>query len=322
MNFMKIVSSFLNLPIAWRSACFLVVFIGLHWVTTRIIPESKRLPERDPIAWAQYFFLRSQKPETLILGSSIADRLDPFNKDPRTTMITINGGSSFDGLAILGALDNPDDLPKVVAIEINRLVVLHPKEWLSNLLEENYRHAWENFPILREANRPVALMGWPIHVTLNKAAITLNARNGLITASEPVAETAEETAVSAADQSKLLELNIQDKTMELDAELDPKWIQEIVATLDAHITSLEQHNVRVILFHMPIHPELQKLKGPQTILHAIKNAFPESRVPWVPEVSPSDSQYTDAVHLDAESAKAYYEFLISSIDSILLRPGT
>ncbi len=310
---MKLFDQFNSLPVGVRALAFSLLFTALHFGAVRVIPETKRMPERDPIDWAQKFLLRESRVHTLIAGSSIADRLDPFNTDDDTVMITINGGSAFDGLLMLESIDGQNSAPDIVAIEINRLVVLDPKEWLTDTLNPYYRKAWTELPVLREANRPMSIAAWPVQVSLNKAHITL--RDKLRTDS-PVSEKNGEPESLDEKRAELLRLNILEQKLVLENPVDDQTLKSIVERLNEHIDRLREAGSLVILFHMPVHPELHFLDGPRSLLTHLKDAFPESEIPWVPEVDPGDYQYSDAIHMTPDSARRYFGFLTNSIRTI------
>lgn len=292
-------------PIIVSSLIFAAVFIGMHWIVVKVLPESKRLPERAPIDWTQNFLLSPDKPNRIVAGSSYADRLTPHNSDPDTLMININGGSAFDALAMLEKIDDADYTPNLMAIEINRLTVLEPKDWLVEMLDEPSYSAWKSIPMLREKNRPMSIAGWPIHVLMNKVYLTGMERL------EP-AGSASNIDVLQPDP-KLLEMNIQDQKKYLEDPVDNEDLAAIVYKLEKAVSKLQKDGCQVVFFHMPIHAELHFLDGPRSLFRAMKQAFPEERYDWVPEVDPGDYVFTDAVHMDGPSASRYMKFLETAI---------
>lgn len=295
-------------PIMIRSLLFAAVFIGMHWLVVKVLPESKRLPERAPIDWTQNFLLSPDKPARIVAGSSYADRLTPHNSDPDTLMININGGSAFDALAMLDKIKDTEYTPSLMAIEINRLTVIEPKDWLVEMLAEPSYSAWNSVPMLREKNRPMSIAGWPIHVLMNKLYLTGMERLG------PPGSAANIDVLEP--DPKLLEMNIEDQKKYLEDPVDDEKLAAIVYKLEKAVSKLQKNGCQVVFFHMPIHAELNFLDGPRSVFKAIRQAFPEDRYDWVPEVDPGDYIFTDAVHMDSPSASRYMKFLENAISDL------
>ena len=291
--------------IARSGLCFLIVIIS-HYLVTTTLPDSKRLPERGPIVAAQKFILQEKTPRCVIVGSSFADRLDPFNTDPETTMITINGGSSFDGLALIKERSSSQTPPKIIAIEINRLIIYDEKEWVTKLLSETNKKIWKSTPFLRDYNRPLSILGWPIHTGFNKLYLT-------VTSKLPLFKTTDAKSTELQDR---FNRNIAGQKEYLEAGIEDDKISSITSKLREYVKEFSDRGAHIILFCMPIHPDLEKLETPRKLLAGIKNGFPAPEFSWLENVDAAEYEYTDGIHLAPKSAEKYYTILTDKITGI------
>lgn len=293
-----------------RSACFLLLIIFGHYLVTVILPESKRLPERGPIAAAQKFILQDSTSKRVVVGSSFADRLDPFNSDPATTMITINGGSAFDGLALIKERAATKNLLDVIAIEVNRLIVFDEKEWVEQLLKSPNKKIWKSAAILRDHNRPFSVIGWPIHTVLNKVYLTLSTPPSK---KESIANVDEEIESEIQER---LDRNIAEQKKYLETGIEDEKLLKILEKLENYVKEFQSQGTKVVFFNMPIHPELEVLETPSKLLAGVREKFPESEYLWLEDVDASQYNYTDGIHLDPESAQRYHGILTRKFEEL------
>lgn len=282
------------------------VFLCGHWVVISVLPESKRLPDRGPIAAAQKFILKPESPELVIAGSSFADRLDPFNQAAGTEMITINGGSAFDGLLMVKERSQSFPAPSRIAIEVNRLIVLEEKDWVTEIFKRPYSAMWKKVPVLRDANRPVAIIGWPTHTAMNK--LTMAVASKIL---NPPSHALEGSESSEAENQRL-ERNLKEQAEYLSTPVSDEHLEAICGKLEEYLKYFEEAGTRVALFRMPIHPSLEVLDTPARLSSLLKARFPDSEYLWIPDVDSSQYQYTDGIHLDPPSAQMYLNHLLES----------
>lgn len=298
------------IPTSIAIAVFLSI---LHYAVATILPSDKRLPDRGPIAAAQQFILNDVSPDIVILGSSFADRLDPFNTNPQVEMITINGGSAFDGLAMLQARSNQEkNLPNVVAIEVNRLIVYEEKDWLKKMLSQPNKWMWSKIKSFQDANRPTSIFGWPIHVALNKANLILAQKLKLAGDKSKLNLPEDEET-----QSQLLELNLIEQRKYLETGISQDQLVKIHQKLSKHTEGLREKGVHIVFFHMPIHFSLENLSTPKKLNKVISESFEKESWDWVEEVDAQNFNFTDGIHLDPESAQRYHAILSEKLNQAL-----
>jgi hypothetical protein len=71
---------------------------------------------------------------------------------------------------------------------------------------------------------------------------------------------------------------------ELADAIDAKALNRIVRDLKQHVANLEKRGIEVVFFEMPEHPDFADAPRPTSVRQRLKEAFPEDRYAWVPDV--------------------------------------
>jgi hypothetical protein len=104
---------------------------------------------------------------------------------------------------------------------------------------------------------------------------------------------------------------------ELADAIDAKALERIVRDLKHHVASLEKRGIEVVFFEMPEHSDFAEAPRPTSVRQKLKEAFPEDRHAWVPDVDRTTYRTTDFVHLTAAGSKRYAEVLKSFLSTQL-----
>jgi len=254
--------------------------------------ENKVIAER---------YLYGPRQETVILGTSLATRLD-MQQLPGVYKMTFGGLGIFDGLALLLAKDS---LPSRVFIETNFLLRQPNAALLGSLQNPWEQKLKRHFSILRSEKQPFGMViegvkvlrRWVKGEALQKTHIP-NVRT----------DTAQIEAYSV--DTPLMRGDFFAYMMQMEAQKfaqapDSTRLHAQVALLQSQLAALHALGVRVYLFEMPIEQELQELAVPTAIREALHKAFANN--PDITLLPAFDGRYytEDGLHLGWKEAERF-----------------
>ena len=224
---------------------------------------------------AQQFVHDAPKDAPVIVGSSMADRLDAAKLGGGIVKLTFPGGGPLTGLELVRGAGRT---PPVLWIETNVLLRDTERDLVDGTLAPWRRALRETSPVFREEGRPSEF-----GVGILKAVIRKLDR-------KPAA------ATQALDP-KVFDDIMKENRAHLDRRPDPRILAERVRRLGEIVDHLTQAGTRCVFFEMPIDASLTRLAEPAAIREALRERFPATRYPWLDLSRDTPWQTTDGVHL-------------------------
>jgi len=281
------------------------IFITDEFVTQSLVSQDQW--QENSIKAQGYLYLTNDSGKSIILGSSLANRL-VMDSLPGFRSLAFGGLSIFDGLDILM---HKNDLPRSVYIEIN--VVLRPeaKDFSGSLFNPILYGLREEVPALRDGNQPVARVGSLLLSALKKITERLRLPFSIIKSDQHNLRTMKSASVgieagndNGTFFSKLLQMQVKAYS------LKPDSVSLVLAlnNLDAYIRRLEEKNVRIVFFEMPVNPALCGLPLAVGIRTAFYNKFPRKVYNYMPGSNCSGYQTKDGIHLNEKDAVKFTQY--------------
>jgi hypothetical protein len=254
---------------------------------------------QDNVIKAQEFIYNENDTiQNVIIGSSLSCR---FITDslPQTYNLSFGGQSIFDGLKIL---THKSKLPKNIFIEMN--VVLRPesKEFTKSLNSPILYYTRKYIFSLREDKQPIAVFGKIVLAALMKINSTFTVLN------YEKKDTIEKKLINNNVLfSKMLALQIKNYSQEPSDEILDKSFE----ILRDYVKILEEKNVNVSFFEMPVNFKLENLPQAKVIRETFYKYFPVSKYNYVPLPNLFKVETTDGVHLNEFEAIKYTTYFKS-----------
>ena len=241
--------------------------------------------ERYNAAVAERFVHDVPEGAVVIVGSSMANRLDDAQLGAGHAKLTFPSNGALTGLAIL---ERSGRVPPVCWIETNMLL-----RGVDEELVEKATSGWKSVarqwsPAFRETGRP---SGYGIGMARDVLKKFAGAFPGDADAvgSELFARETKDRIVAESEAR----LRVAPARRALD---------DAVATLAASIARLEDAGCVCVLFEMPMDGRLKDLAEPSMLRTALEERFPRDKFRWFRPQAGAGWQTTDGVHLTARDA--------------------
>ena len=207
--------------------------------------------------------------DIVVVGSSLAARLDAALENTCIYNLSFAGGSPLQGLTLIRKAGKK---PRIVLIEINEL--------LGRTYGEKYFDA-ANIPLAH-----ISRLFWVENKPVNFAISQFVSLAGL---------KGQQRKTEKVDPNKIA-IGIKLSTELLSKTVTPEKVQNSLLTFTEIVSQFENEGVNIYFFEMPIDPALRDLVRPRQAREIIKNAFGERFVEvWTPEeiatVSTSDGKH-------------------------------
>ncbi len=249
---------------------------------------------------AQNFLYEADKPQAVIVGSSLSARIDESLLSDGFTNLAMSGMSLYDGLKVVL---QKSALPASICIETN-LITRGPSQDFENSLFSPVMYPLRDWiPGFREKNQPVGLTTGFI---LNK--LKTAKAEGKMAPSVSDADKEKQDPVFA----KVLQMAREDKETLPDTQL----LAERVTALTGLVRQLEEKGVRIYFFEMPINKGLCDAAFPNHIREQMETHFPPSQYTYLPKPDCNSYNTTDGAHLDPLSAAKFTTWLKGQLDQI------
>lgn len=234
---------------------------------------------RQNAARVQHYVHDVEPDAVVIVGSSMADRLDERVLGGSHAKLTFPAGGALTGLEIVRAGGR---VPRVCWIETNMV----PRGVDGDLVAEAWG-AWrvplrETSPVFRETGRP---SGYAVGMLMDG----LKKTRGWYPA-------------GAAPDPAVREAMLRETRVRLATPPPGRELAESLARLAAAVEELGGAGCECVFFEMPMDAGLRDLAGPQTLRRALDRKFPRTKYRWFTPVKSGAWDTTDGVHLSAGDA--------------------
>ena len=270
--------------------CFVVLAV-LHLCFVLANPSMGMATHQwqDNVMKAQQF-LYAGKTDTVMVGTSLSGRIIR-DSIPFVKSVSFGGCSVEDGLKIIL---NKKDVPKLVLVETNFLLIDGNPELVSRITNgviPKIRH-W--IPSLREQYEPISLFA---SLMMNSTGI--NPQAGM-----------------AKVDMNLLNESINRHIAE-DRLMPEEWIKRRGETIKALIAGLESKGTRFVFFEMPVNERLLHLKKNDQMRAFVKKEFPTSKYLYLPT---DTFKYltTDGEHLDFEGQQRFSHYFRKVLEDVTM----
>lgn len=220
-------------------------------------------------------FLIENKAAAVIVGSSVAARLNQAELGPRIYNLGFSGGSAQTGLALVCSLR---EKPQLIAIEVN---------FIDRPIDNNFLADLEN-PVRLSLKRHIRALRTDAH----PLSLLLGALRGQAGASPSV-------AMPPDVLQKLIATQLERAV----TPVNPTTLSRTIFALKTALKELESS--KIVFFEMPEDDRL--MKSPELISRreALIAAFPKSSYKWLVPDAKIRYETTDGVHLAQESADGF-----------------
>jgi len=224
-----------------------------------------------------FLFGDHEERSALLIGSSLSARLPMSSKD-KIYNLGLSGGSAMTGLELVSRISNP---PKLIFVEIN---------YIERGLDEKFIESVDStlarrISLFRIENRPLNyFLSFMRNPPWGKSAIDKSDIHSFLRPlglTESVSDL-KDRAVCGPEQApkkqrppgKAFEINIKQKKSIEAAGVNRKVLLERIKQLQSYIDKLEQRGAKVVLFEMPVNPQLQKGKRLVQVRKILRSHFP------------------------------------------------
>lgn len=255
-------------------AVFLRV-VHVDWDTTQHLANGNRIKAE------KFIYAPTDSFRTVIVGSSLAYRLNLDSFPARTINLGFAGRSIYDGMELIV---RSSKRPELVLVETNILFRKLDQEFLDGLFTPGLYQLRRAMPMMREQNQPSGVLyGW-LHDRVQKA------------------ETESPDTVDTATEAMLSRLKEEYAVLPDKEEQD-----QVVERLVRQVREVEATGAKVVFFEMPAHPIV--MNSPLAALERgmVRKAFPDHAFLHVPQGSYWHT--TDGLHLAKGDANRYSGWL-------------
>lgn len=267
-----------------------VVYSVVAYINLDVSVRPLNQRQGNLVRCQEYVFRDSAKADYVITGSSMAYRLRREFLPAGYYNLALGGHSSLIGLEFVNRSPN---LPKVVFVEMN-----------TTLRSPNTSFVDEIF------QRPGYDMKKHVVITRDKFQFfpfLVNKANQFLAKKD---DSENETKIDEATLQKRVDLQ-----KKIFSKLPSKErSKECFDRLRDLVNALEEKNVRIVFFEMPMHPELQDSEFIKTIRARFAELFPMNKYQYIIPGSTEKFITTDGVHLVESSAKEMAEFLVTEFE--------
>lgn len=232
-----------------------------QYVVGKYLRDSKKGPTQNDV---------------VIVGSSLARRLDFDEESKRVYNLALDGDSAMTGLSVIASSGAS---PRLVFIEIN------VPEYASNqeLIDKVSGFFQQLSPAFYVENTPINLA----YSFLYSYKLKLNK------------EKPQKKAIEAVRQNAL---SVQIKRYE--SLIPPDILRERIIKLKRLVTLIEERGTKIVFFEMPISPDLENTSRAIQIRNIFKSSFPKHKLINYEELAKGHTIKTlDGIHLEDEEAR-------------------
>ncbi len=291
------------------------------------IPPQLNRPESQwaaNIVAAEGWLYRSDTPPVVIVGSSMARRLTPdLFAEGSMANLSFSGKSVFDGLTVLA---RSGKTPKLVLVETNLLTRPADRDFTDALFTPVVGDLKAAVPALRDSYRPftqlqrIALITRDmVHKgvramkrTVKRMIAPMRENRGVATAhartARPPRPAKAETAAHPLFE-RMLQRQVATHA-EIPTEAATRQAVEALKTL---VDRVRANGSTVVLFEMPMHPQLCDSPRRNHMRAALAAAMPQPRYPRLPRPDCTPYHTADGIHLERPEARRFAAQLTATL---------
>lgn len=255
---------------------------------------------------AQKFAFSDSSFRYVIVGSSLASRL-PMDSLEGFYNLSFSGQSIFDGLKILF---QKEKFPKTVFVETNVILKDEDKNFTAGFTNPFFYYSRKYLASMRDGKQPLAIASLPLSVAVDKSISTTKkylSSPPKIVSAKPVDKL----------QNDLFEKLLAEQIRQIEratVTTTPQKVDSSFKLLEYYVKRLQQRNVEVIFFEMPVNPRLCNLPGPTTLRNMMLEKFPADQYKYIPQPDCSEYVTTDGLHLSTREAAKYMHYFKTMMD--------
>ncbi|MBZ8181889.1 hypothetical protein [Oscillatoria salina] len=281
-----------------RPLAICLFFITLYQVLIwgGLIPPSSGINQQQEniIKAENYVYDRQLNPELVLVGSSMAARLDAAAITQNAFNLAMAGISSQTGLEIVAEKPQKPDL---VLVEINDTIERGANQDLLSSLYNPFLYSLRLLlPMFRQEYQPVSVfVDW------------LRGENN------PQGTTKEQ--VNPEIRAQLVENYQTEWNHGLPEDLEQR-IRIEAEEIKNTVSQLKELGVEVILFEMPIEETLANTVRQKQVQKLVRDLFPNNNYRWLQPPPEKDWITTDGIHLVVSEAQKYADFLKQQLPEV------
>lgn len=235
---------------------------------------------------AQTFVHDAPPDARVIVGSSMADRLDELKLGHDHVKLAFPGGGPFTGLEIIRRTGRR---PPVVWIESNVILRDAEVDLLENVLSPWRRGLRDRSPVFKEEGRPSNYGVGFAKAVIGKVCKLASSVSGGVPKSADASQHAMDTAV--------FDDIMKENRAHLDRQPAAADLAQRVERLGKYVDELTAAGSKCVWFEMPIDASLRNLAEPAAIRKALTERFPSGKYRWLDLSRATPYQTTDGIHL-------------------------
>ncbi len=277
----------------WKSILTTVLLITTYTLFINYYGQSidrtaQTTGQRNLVKAEDYLYEASDHCDTILIGSSMSERLRAERLAPHCYNLSFSGLSALDGLYLI---ERSGHVPKVLFVEINSIAREVPVSLdMATITDSSGRRLKQWFPFLRQKYQPVGVL----------KALLRDWQSGPDGTAEAIAAARPDTAL----QQKM----VQQLYNVMRLPLSPTATANSFRKAKAYLSRLQRRGTTVILFEMPINSRLENLLAPQTTRQYADAYFPAPAYQHI--ALPADSFRTsDGIHLLYDESLRYSNYL-------------
>lgn len=234
----------------------------------------------DNLARVERLLYPEQAIDTVIVGSSLANKLPDSALGPGVYNIALNAGSPLTGLELVRRMEV---LPRVVLVEINKLEIKADQAFVERLYHPFWYPVRRYVRAFRHRYQPVNLLqSWLVGAYYYLARRSPSVR-----------------------QPPLNTLALERRLDNLKVFRAKAWLEYNLPLVRAEIERLRSRGVSVYLLEMPVHPRVANSTAFRGHREIVRQVFPESKYRWLSFNMNPGPVTRDGIHLTPGEADRF-----------------
>jgi len=257
----------------------------------------------DNVMRAQRFLYEQLDAPAVLVGSSLARRLDESLSNQEIVNLSFGGQGPLDGLELIA---RSGTVPRLVLIEVNHIDRPVDPEFVPSLLRPGMYQMRKHMKALRAYYRPVGMLGAVVRDVGTKVLSSPGGRAAI----DPAGN---DTSVWPGMDEKFFE-QLLDHQLRKHRKLPaPAQLERVSIALRQLLSQLRARGSDVILFEIPTHPRLCKSAHLRALRRELKKNLKGVYSGYITADRCHAYTTTDAHHLDAASAKRFSASLVQGV---------
>lgn len=271
----------------------------IRYYGNAIYRTAQTTAQRNVVKAEEFIYEASNHCDTLVVGSSMSERLQTERLTPHCYNLSFSGLSALDGLTLIHSSGH---VPKVLFVEINSIAREVPSSLnLATVNDPTERRLKRLLPFLRQKYQPVGVL----------KALLRDWQNGSSNVVAPESSFRLDTAL----QQKMVRQLHGSLSQPLSIEATTRSFRQAKVLL----SQLQRQGTTIVLFEMPINSQLENLEAPQTIRQYADRYFPAPEYQHI--ALPTDAFRTsDGVHLLYDESVRYTDYLYTQYQQLIAVP--